>query len=60
MVIAGAQASFSDWSGAAPQAKIAFQDLGNDTTGSILVPSDISDGYLAYNYAKYAFDPSLT
>ena len=47
---AGSQGLWSDWGGAAYNAKIAFQDLGNDTSGNIFVPSDVPNGYLIYSY----------
>lgn len=41
-------------------AKIAFQDLGNDASGTIQVPSDIPNGYLIYNYNMCASCGVLT
>ena len=36
----------------APQAKIAFQDLGDDTSGTIYVPSDLVNNYFPLDYAR--------
>ena len=38
----------------APQAKIAFQDLGSGSTGSINAPDDLANDYYALSYAQYA------
>ena len=38
----------------APQAKIAFQDLGSGSTGSIDAPDDLANDYYALSYAQYA------
>ena len=34
----------------APQAKIAFQDLGSGASGSITTPDDLANGYYLYSY----------
>ncbi len=34
----------------APGAKIAFQDLGSDNTGTLSVPYDLFYDYFPYNY----------
>lgn len=38
----------------APQAKIAFQDLGSGSTGGINAPDDLANDYYALSYAQYA------
>ena len=38
----------------APQAKIAFQDLGSGSTGGIDAPDDLANDYYALSYAQYA------
>ena len=38
----------------APQAKIAFQDLGSGSTGGISAPDDLANDYYALSYAQYA------
>ncbi|KAK9815059.1 hypothetical protein WJX73_006174 [Symbiochloris irregularis] len=50
----GGPANWSDWSGSAPQAKIAFTDLGSGTSGSISVPSNLVAQYFPYPYARGA------
>lgn len=42
--------AFSNWQGMAPGAKIAFQDLGSDNTGTLSVPYDLFYDYFPYNY----------
>lgn len=36
----------------APQAKIAFQDLGSGSTGSINAPGDLANGYYQLSYSQ--------
>jgi len=38
----------------APQAKIAFQDLGSGSTGSINAPDDLANGYYQLSYSQWA------
>lgn len=42
--------ALSNWQGMAPGAKIAFQDLGSDNTGTLSVPYDLFYDYFPYNY----------
>ncbi|BDA48510.1 probable serine protease/ABC transporter B family protein tagD [Coccomyxa sp. Obi] len=45
-----ANGAFSNWQGMAPGAKMAFQDLGSDNTGTLNVPYDLFYDYFPYNY----------
>jgi hypothetical protein len=49
---AGAAAGYTGWQGMAPQAKIAFQDLGSGSTGSINAPDDLANGYYQLSYSQ--------
>lgn len=42
--------AYSNWEGIAPGAKIAFQDLGSDNTGTLSVPYDLFHDYFPFNY----------
>lgn len=42
--------AFSNWEGMAPAAKIAFQDLGSGSSGTLSVPYDLFSDYFPYNY----------
>ncbi len=46
--------AYSNWEGIAPGAKIAFQDLGNDNTGTLSVPYDLFYDYFPFSYQWYA------
>ena len=43
-------AAYTGWQGMAPQAKIAFQDLGSGAAGSIGPPDDLANDYYQYSY----------
>ncbi|DBB02440.1 TPA: Signal peptide peptidase-like 2A [Trebouxia sp. C0006] len=45
---------YTGWQGMAPQAKIAFQDLGSGSTGSINAPDDLANGYYQLSYSQGA------
>ena len=45
-------AGYTGWQGMAPQAKIAFQDLGSGSTGSINAPDDLANGYYQLSYSQ--------
>lgn len=44
----------------APQAKIAFQDLGSGAAGSIGPPDDLANDYYQYSYDKCVLLPGQT
>jgi hypothetical protein len=43
--------SAASWQGAAPDARLAFQDLGQGREGSLAVPPNVAIDYLPYSYA---------
>ena len=45
--------SSTAWQGMAPQAKIAFQDLGSGTSGNILVPANLARDYFPFAYSRW-------
>lgn len=51
-VAAGGQSNWSDYAGAAPLAKIAFHDLGDDTSGTIYPPDDLVNDFFALSYSR--------
>ena len=50
LIGAAGPAGYSGWQGMAPGAKIAFQDLGTGTNGSIDAPDDLAREYFSYTY----------
>jgi len=45
-------AGSADWQGMAPAAKLAFQDLGAGTSGTIDLGGDLATDYYPYTYAR--------
>ena len=45
----------ADWQGMAPGAKLAFQDLGSGTSGTIDLPGDLAASFYAYTYARCSY-----
>ncbi|KAK9815904.1 hypothetical protein WJX72_011677 [[Myrmecia] bisecta] len=49
------QIGFSPWQGMAPQAKLAFTDIGSGSDGTITTPDDLAKDYYSYAYQRGAY-----
>lgn len=45
----------SQWQGMAPLAKTAFIDIGSGSSGSLLIPGDLTTDFFPYTYARSIF-----